>query len=176
MDNAFCDCFAQCWLCNRAALSLRNKEPKMTPVHSGQSRQLEKCHIHFLDSQTPELVAVIRFLMHSAGKLMAVFFHHRCHHASHWGISASCMVPYCCLLTQHYVLIAEGECLSSEWRQASFCSLTYQECWSTLTLSFFCWLCAVFQPVSLIQSIKEFAVHKSWVHTSQIIAISIDIE
>lgn len=74
MDNAFHDCFAQCWLCNRAALSLRNKEPKMTPVQSRHSRQSEKHHIHFLDSNPPELMAVISFLTCSAGKLMAMFF------------------------------------------------------------------------------------------------------
>lgn len=89
--------------------------------------------------------------------------------------SVSCIVPYSWLLTQHY---GEGKCLSNEWRQASFLSLTFQEYWSILTLSvlFFSWLCAIFQLVILIQSIKEYAVCKSQVHTPQIIAIGIDME
>lgn len=53
MDKAFHDCFAQCWLCNHAALSLRNKESKMTPVQSGHGRQSEKHHIHFFGWQPP---------------------------------------------------------------------------------------------------------------------------
>lgn len=44
------------------------------PVHSGHSRQSEKCHIHFLDRKTPKLMAVISFLTHSAGKLVPMFF------------------------------------------------------------------------------------------------------
>lgn len=128
MDNAFHDCFSECWLCNHP---LRNKEPKMTPTQSGHSRQSEKCHILFLESKTPKLMADISFLTHSAGKPKAMFFPLQM--PSCLPLRKLYIALYCCLLTQHYV---EEEGLFNELRQASFLSLSYQECWSLLTLSF----------------------------------------
>lgn len=73
MDNAFHDYSAKCWLCSHAALSPRNKEPKMTLVHSGHSRQLGKWS--FLSGwKKHELIAVISFFTLSAGRLMTMFF------------------------------------------------------------------------------------------------------
>lgn len=73
MDNAFHDCSAQCWLHSHTALSPRNKEPQITLVHSGHSRQLGKWS--FLSGwKKHKLIAVISFLSRSPGRLMAIFF------------------------------------------------------------------------------------------------------
>lgn len=144
MDNAF-----QCWLCSHAALSLRNKEPKITLVHSGHSRQLGKWSF-LLGWKKHELIAVISFLTHSAGRPMAMFFPLQ---------MPACLqpwklyVPHCALLLPPDMglhLYCQGR-MFYHWVETSlppyeYESLTYQNTGDILILSFyfFCYFFVLF--------------------------------